>query len=255
MGKPSSTASLYGNCSVYDPDGNLMFRCDDRLRSWYLSMDLAEAADQGRNIRLTFTPRGPGHAQDPYFLQDFKNRCVVCGVEKDLSHHHVVPKCYRRHFPRDSYRYGRWMYDVLLLCVDCHDRYEDSAKQLKEAIAIEAGAPPEGSFNLDQTEVRVIKLAAALRRHGDLMPEVRRLELEAELRVLLGKESLGEDDLLQAWQLRLKGRTTPAALLVVRKLEDLDGFARRWRVHFTERMKPRHLPQGWTPDRPIYSES
>jgi hypothetical protein len=147
------------------------------------------------------------------------------------------------------------MYDVLLLCVDCHDRYEDSAKQLKEAIAIEAGAPPEGSFNLDQTEVRVIKLAAALRRHGDLMPEVRRLELEAELRVLLGKESLGEDDLLQAWQLRLKGRTTPAALLVVRKLEDLDGFARRWRVHFTERMKPRHLPQGWTPDRPIYSES
>jgi len=254
MAKATKSARLYGNCSVYDPDGRLMFRCDDRLRRWYFFMGLAEAYGTD-GIRLKFQPKGPGHAQDPYFLQVFKNQCVVCGSLEDLSHHHVVPYCYRRHFPRDSYRYGRWMYDVLLLCVGCHDRYEDSARTLKEEIAKESGVPPEGAFNLAPPEVRTVKLAAALRRHGDLMPQARRQELEEELKALLGLDSLSEEDLLRAWQLRLKGRTTAAGALIVGKLEDLDGFARRWRVHFMERMKPRHLPQGWTPDRPIYSES
>jgi hypothetical protein len=249
----SPSASLYGNCCVYDPQGTLIFRCDDRLRRWYLGLGLADEVPSG--IILRFQPKGPGHSKDPYFLQDFKNRCVGCGSEDSLSHHHVVPYCYRRHFPKDTYQYGRWMYDVLLLCIDCHERYEGAATQLKNEIAAELGVDPQGIPSLNKAEIRMVKLAHALRRHADAMPAPRRLELEVELKRLLGTDVLTEQDLLKAWHLRLRGRTTPAGLLVVQKLTDLDGFARRWRIHFMERMKPRHLPQGWTPDRPIYSES
>lgn len=250
MAKPCSSADLYGNCAVHGPDGTLLFRTDANLRDWYLGKGLAKETGPQR-IDLTFTPKGPGHAAEPYFLQDFQNRCVVCGSQDLLSHHHVVPKCYRRHFPKDSYRYGRWMYDVLLVCVHCHEKYEDLAYQLKREIALEYGAR-DTETALTHTEVRMVKLSAALRRHGHLMPPARRLALEAEFRGHAGCEPTPEA-LAQAWLLRKKSFTTSAAEVITSRIQDLDGFAQRWRLHFIQATKPRFLPEGWVPEKAIYS--
>jgi hypothetical protein len=255
-GKSSGSYFLYHNCTVYHPTtGLIMFRCDQPRMKWYLESGLAELVQQDPPaIRLTFTPRGPGHLQDPYFLQDFKNRCVVCGSEENLSHHHVVPYAYRRHFSRESYRYGRWMYDVLLNCLGCHERYEKQANELKIEIAGEHGVPIEGVPNVTPDQIRAAKLACTVFKHGHKMPPERRAQMETELKKLLGKDELDGDDLLFWYGFRHRVLVTPAGELIAPNIKDIDDFAIRWRKHYLRHMKPKFLPQGWDPERRIYSE-
>lgn len=250
-----ATKSLYGNCIVMTGDV-AMFRCDDERKAWYLSMGLAEVVSESPPvIRLTFQPKGPGHAGDPYFLQEFKNRCVVCGTDDGLSHHHIVPYCYRRYFPKDSYDYGRWFYDVLLLCLECHHSYEEFAHQLKHVIAHEHGVPAHGLTTVNRDEAVIMKAAAALHRHWESLPVDRKLHFEGILKAYLGKESLDREDPSKVFDVLRRGiSTTTAGEIVVRKLQDHDAFAIRWRKHFLRHMKPAYLPDLWDPERRIYSE-
>lgn len=248
-----ATKSLYGNCVVMSGDV-VMFRCDQERMDWYISMNLATLVSRDPLVlQLKFKPKGPGHNGDPYFLQEFKNRCVACGVEEGLSHHHVVPYCYRKFFPKESYECGRWFYDVLLLCLDCHHGYEGRAHELKLSIAHEHGVPPGGTTTLTKDESTIIKAAAALDRHE--LPPKRREHFEKILTTYLGKDELGENDPKNVFiSLRASVVTTPAAQIIVSQIKDIDDFAIRWRKHFLRHVKPRFLPDLWNPERRIYSE-
>lgn len=249
------TNSLYGNCVVKAGDLT-MFRCDQDRMNWYLSMGLAELVSADPPIlQLKFKPKGPGHSGDPYFLQEFKNRCVVCGVETGLTHHHILPYCYRRHFPRASYENGRWFYDVLLLCMGCHDTYEQRAKELKAMIAHEHGVAPWGATNLNRDEVVIMKAAITLHRHGPLLPREKLDRFEAIVKTYLGKKELAPEDAENVFTIIRDGIiNTSAAEIIVGRLQDLDAFAIRWRRHFLRHMKPAYLPNLWDPERRIYSE-
>lgn len=250
-----ATNSLYGNCVVMAGDV-AMFRCDQERMDWYVSNGLATVVSMDPPVlRLNFKPKGLGHAGDPYFLQEFKNRCVVCGIEEGLSHHHIVPYCYRRFFPKESYEYGRWFYDVLLLCLECHHSYEHRAHELKITIAHEHGVQPWGTSTLTRDEVLIMKAAAALDRHQDKMPPEKRRKFEDILKAYLGKDVLGPEDPVDVFEtIRAGIVTTPAAQIIVAQLKDVDDFAIRWRKHFLRHMKPAYLPDLWNPERRIYSE-
>lgn len=250
-----ATKGLYGNCVVKHGEIT-MFRCGVDRMNWYLEKGLAvlESSDPPV-LQINFTPKGPGHSGDPYFLQEFKNRCVVCGKDEDLSHHHIVPYCYRRHFPKDSYEAGRWFYDVLLLCVRCHDRYERQANGLKDEIASEHGISSSGLSNLSKDDVIVIKACAALVKHSDEMPEDRRKYFEGVVKAYLGVEQFTREEAQNVWKNLMDAQEVVAAgVIVVSKLTDFDAFAIRWRQHFMKHMKPKFLPIGWNPERRIYSE-
>jgi hypothetical protein len=233
-----------------------MFRCDQERMDWYVSHGLATVVSTDPPmLRLNFKPKGLGHAGDPYFLQEFKNRCVVCGIEDGLSHHHIVPYCYRRFFPKDSFDSGRWFYDVLLLCLECHHSYERRAHELKQSISHEHGVPPWGTTNLNKDEIVIMKAAATLDRHRDKLPREKRERFERILKGYLGKDELEEDDVRNAFEIIREGIvTTPAAEMIVSKIRDLDAFASRWRKHFLRHMKPAFLPDLWNPERRIYTE-
>jgi hypothetical protein len=250
-----ATRSLYGNCVVMSGE-RVMFRCDQDRVDWYLSMGLATVVSRDPTVlQLTFIPKGPGHDGDPYFLQEFKNRCVACGTDEGLTHHHIVPYCYRKFFPKESYEYGRWFYDVLLLCGDCHHSYEDRAHELKQSIAHEHGVPSCGTTTLTKDESTVMKAAIALDRHRDKIPVDKRERFENIVKAYLGKESLAEVDLKNVVTVLRDGIvTTPAAKIIVAKIKDIDDFATRWRRHFLRHVKPRYLPDLWNPERRIYSE-
>jgi len=254
MARPSRR--LYGNCVVLSPDSDRpMFRCDRERMEWYLERKLAVLVSEDPPVlRLTFQPKGPGHAGDSYFLQGFKNQCVVCGSQDDLSHHHIVPDGYRRYFPRISYVLGRWMYDVLLLCVRCHERYERMANEFKETIAVEYGIPSSGISNLTRDKLRFMKAAIALERHGDKIPEGRRTLLEGDVKAYLGKDAFTREDLALWKEIQQSIDVTPPGEMIISKIPDIDDFAIRWRWHFMTQMKPRFLPSGWNPERRIYSE-
>lgn len=250
-----ATTSLYGNCVVKYGDVT-MFRCDQERMNWYLSMGLADVVSADPPvIRINFKPKGPGHANDPYFLQEFKNRCVVCGLEDNLSHHHVVPYCYRKYFPKDTYENGTWFYDVLLLCLNCHDSYEGRANELKQSIAHEHGVPSSGITNLNSDEVVIMKSAMTIHRHAGRLPADKLERFEQVLKTYLGKDTLSPEDPENVFNnIRAGIITTPAGQIIVSQLKDLDAFAIRWRQHFLRHMKPAFLPDLWLPERRIYSE-
>lgn len=251
-----ASRALYNNHLFLSGD-TPVFRCDWRRVQWYLSKGLAYFVSHDPPVlRLNFKPKGPGHATDPYFLQEFKNQCVVCGSTERLSHHHIVPKCYRNYFPRDSFDKGKWFYDVLLLCLKCHNQYEKQANGLKREIAGEYGIPVSGVTNLNKERLDLMKAGAALHRHRDKLPPEKRLLFENLIKGYLGKETLEPGDARGVWKAVLDElETTPAAAIIVKGLSDIDQFSIRWRHHFLKTMKPAFMPDYWKADRRVYTEA
>jgi hypothetical protein len=246
--RPAIRTHLYQNCRVYGPDGELMFRCNRRRLDWYLARDLA--LEKGENaIQLLFEPKGPGAAGDRYYLEDRDNVCVVCGAVEQLTRHHVVPDSYRRHFPGGITAHN-W-FDVLLLCISCHEEYEQRALDLRQQIADEHGVALNGlAPPVDNEALRAVKFASALKRHWPTIPEPRREVLLDELRRYLKKDIITEQDILATSELDSRtGRGIPAGKIIVEQTSNLDVFVRRWREHFIATMQPRFLSRHWVVNR------
>ena len=102
---------LYGNCQILHPDGSLMCYCAMRKINWYLKRNLAtQISNNPVVIKLNFQPKGKGNADNPFYLQERRNICVVCGTQENLTKHHCVPYCFRKHFPNEykSHTSGLW---------------------------------------------------------------------------------------------------------------------------------------------------
>lgn len=225
-----------------------MFRCNRRRLDWYLARGLAVAQGED-SIQLLFEPKGPGAAGDRYYLEDRDNVCVVCGAAEQLTRHHVVPDSYRRHFPTGMTAHN-W-FDVLLLCIECHEAYELRALELRQRIADEHGISLNGQPPpIDKEALRVVKVACALRRHWRTIPEPRREVLLDELRRYLKKDLITEQDILTASDLDIRlGGGLLAGKIIIEQTSDLDAFVRRWREHFIITMQPRFLSRHWAVNR------
>lgn len=239
---------IFGNKKIYHPDGFLMFRCGDDKLDWYVSRGLAKKV--GDDAQLLFAPKGMGYFQDEYLLADKSNICVVCGhsEELELTRHHVVPYCYRVHFPLVYKEHNH--YDVLPLCRKCHDIYEHSyAFQLKEELAGRYDAPLNGVFdviNLDYN--RAVARAFVIQKQGDKLPANRKQLMLDFITKYLGRIPTNDDLHLLAKKPKLNicDIKITHGKLVVSKIENLDEFVRMWRNHFITTMNPKYLPAGWT---------
>src|SRR5271154_4010708 len=90
---------MYDNCRLYGPDGLFMAFCDKKRFNWYLKKGLANQIDD-KSIQLNFSPKGTGCSERGQYLKTPRQSiCVVCGTDKDLTKHHVVPTRFRKHFP------------------------------------------------------------------------------------------------------------------------------------------------------------
>ena len=224
-----------------------MFRCNRDRLDWYLARGLAVAKGEDA-IQLAFEPKGPGAAGDEYYLEDRQNICVVCGTDQQLTRHHVVPDSYRRHFP-DGMTAHNW-FDVVLLCIPCHEEYEQTALGLRQRIAGEHDIPLNGlAPPLDADAFRIVKYASALKRHWSSIPEDRRQFMIDELRRYLKKDVITQQDMLAACELDFRSRGIPAGKIIVEQIGDLDAFVQRWREHFISTMQPKYLSRRWVVNR------
>lgn len=256
MGLQGATTKLYGNCAGYSQSGELIFRCNTKKMRWYLNRGLAEEiSSDPPAIRLLFKPKGNGHAGDRFFLQARKNECVVCGTDKDLTRHHVLPHSYRRWFPKSLDCYGP--YDVFALCIDHHEQYEESADTLKEKLVAEFNAPLHGIGGSACPVIRKGASAAhALLKYGSKIPEHKVAELEGVVKKTFGGE-LSSDALKKLVDSSRSAYKTHGRL-VVEELNGFEGigkFVIRWRKHFLETMEPKYLPKWWKVDRVFTPEA
>lgn len=231
-----------------------MFRCDTDRIEWYLDRDLAVVVtEEPMTIQLTFTPKGKGHIDEPFYLSEKENCCVVCGGREYLTRHHAVPHCYRRFFP--EHLKSRSSHDVLPVCVDCHETYEKEAQKLKKQIAAELELPINGGTKWDDSARqyhRAKSSAHALVRYLDKIPSERQEYLRNNISEYLGKVVTDEDiEKLAEVPRRGAGRYLGDPGLfshgraVVEKITDFDAFVVRWRKHFCDTMNPQHLHEHW----------
>ncbi|KAF9193523.1 hypothetical protein BGZ51_003078 [Haplosporangium sp. Z 767] len=152
---------VYDNISVYaPPDSNLIFRCSQKRADWYLSRSLARSLSP-TSIHLTFVPAGQGRANDPYYLEERDNRCVVCGVETveaGAAMLHVVPEQYRKWFPIRLKSHSS--HDIVLACPQCTGQWDREAAVVRKKIVTIYNIPLEGVGWIKDHEAGMAKRAA-----------------------------------------------------------------------------------------------
>ncbi|KAK9056710.1 hypothetical protein SSX86_024072 [Deinandra increscens subsp. villosa] len=216
--KFSCKSPVYHNCRIYANDGRLLCYCDRRKLEWYLQRDLAKLVDEDPPaIMLLFEPKGrPEDEGNDFYIQSKKNICVGCGEGNHYLRYRIIPSCYRIHFPEHlkSHR----SHDIVLVCVDCHEKAHSSAERYKKKVALEFGIPlfvhkvvnSNEEQDVSGSSTSVMKLgdgvsplelrtaAMALIRHGPRMPPQRREELEQVVRKYYGGRDISEEDLEKA---------------------------------------------------------
>lgn len=239
---------LYENYVLIAPDGQILCRCNKKKAFWYLDRNLGELIETNL-VRLRFEPKGRGHAGDPFFMGERSNWCVVCGTQEDQTRHHVCPYCFRKHFP--DYAKNHNSFDVVPLCVLCHDRYERHAMELKKSLAAQYSVPLQGIVSEDdKTLVAMKRKASALLHHHDRMSAEKIERLSEALKSYLNKDSIAHDDLEELLAKKHnKGPLKSFGECLVEKVEDLDEFIIMWRKHFIATMEPKFMPQHWFVDR------
>ncbi len=247
-----STSKIYDGCRVMHPNGELMFRCKHKRANWYLDRGLAvKIKDHPFTVQLTFEPKGLGNIGDEFYLQSRDNLCVVCGSTEGLSRHHVVPHCYVRQM---SQQFRHNSHDVLPMCVPCHELYEQThSASLRQELADEYNAPINGNGEFVFPKPSV-KAAYVLLKYQSQLPEYRQQELRHQICKELGRQP-SDDDLQQLANMpkdmRKSDEFKTHGELVVSQITDLDAFVARWRSHFIETMKPKHLPRLWNVSRSV----
>ncbi|KAF9962631.1 hypothetical protein BGZ72_000051 [Mortierella alpina] len=156
-----SNAQVYDNISVYaPPDSNLIFRCSRKRANWYLSRSLARSLSPN-SIHLTFAPAGQGHVNDPYFLEERENKCVVCAketAEAGATMLHVVPEQYRKWFPLRLKSHSS--HDIVVACPECNAQWDREAAIVRKDIVRMYGIPLEGVGWIKDYEAGAAKRAA-----------------------------------------------------------------------------------------------
>ncbi|KAL7594019.1 hypothetical protein Lser_V15G34725 [Lactuca serriola] len=216
--KFSCKSPVYHNCRIYANDGRLLCYCDRRKLEWYLQRDLAKVIEEEPPaIMLLFEPKGrPEDEGNDFYIQSKKNICVGCGEGNHYLRYRIIPSCYRIHFPEHlkSHR----SHDIVLVCVDCHEKAHSAAEKYKKKVASEFSIPlfvqkvvDSNEESHDESGTSFMKLAdggvsplelrtaaMALLRHGPRMPAQRCEELKEVVKKYYGGREISEEDLENA---------------------------------------------------------
>lgn len=235
---------IYGNCRVLSPEGILMFRCDQKKVNWYLNRNLATVViDNPLTIKLNFKPKGLGNHKKEFGLSDMQNICVVCGSEKYLTKHHVVPYCYKQHLP--SRLKSRNHHDILSVCVDCHEEYERSADKLKYELSIKYNSPLSGILYKNREVIKYSKICSTLLRDDINIPKKRINDLRNSVKAFFGIKRLTKSRLNKLSKIKVDFIKKTHGEMVVQEIDDFQIFFEMWRRHFIEKTNPEFLPKGW----------
>jgi hypothetical protein len=241
----ATTRSIYHNVRFLNKNGDLIFFAQQKRARWYLDRGLAQVvSEEPYTVQLNFQTNGDGKKNDPFYLQERRNICVVCGISENLTCHHCVPYCYRIYFPEDLKSHS--CHDILPLCVQHHEAYEKHADQFRRELSKEFDVPYGGICEYDRGLVEAIKAARSLHGHEAKIPKDRKDILWARIKNRFPNEEIGLGELAKMhWQTI----SIPHGKLMMEKVSDVSAFMRRWREHFVQHTQPKFLPPYWSVER------
>lgn len=158
--------------------------------NWYITRNLAKpVTEDNKTIKLLFEPQGRGFSEmefidNKFYTVDRDNQCVVCGNKDKYLKYHIVPALYRQHFP-NSFKSHR-SHDVVLLCLECHEKANKETENLKMEIAKKFDCPLTGKNNplltLRNKLLTMAKFGLSFWKNKESIPKERKKFLKAELR-------------------------------------------------------------------------
>jgi hypothetical protein len=249
MPNNAATQVLFDNCLILAPDGQPTGRCEKKRIDWYLERGLADkVADDPITIKLKFEPSGRRGMKDPWTLLPKPNHCVVCGATEDLNRHHVVPWSFLRHMPNSHKKHNS--HDVLPTCTSCHTKYEEESQKKRKHFSELYGIPLSGMKENFRDEMYVRGLARSLTEHGDKIPPGRIVVMKLLLQEALGHVPT-DAEIKELAKLKPKPPSSGQGFgaQVMAQVKDFDEFAKFWRQHFLDTMKPKFMPDYWRVDR------
>ncbi len=119
---------LFRTFVVLGVAGQPIFRCSEKRARHYLKKGYArEASDGVLQLTNDVTEKRLERLYEGQFTEFFmavkNDRCGACGATSNLTRHHVIPT---RHKPRMPPRWRCCLSNILFVCWDCHQRYEDA---------------------------------------------------------------------------------------------------------------------------------
>lgn len=262
------------NWKVFHPNGKHMFTCGEKKANWYLERDLAKKVNY-REIQFTFTPKGDGYSDNEEFgLIERKPICVVSGTMDDLQRHHIVPYCYRTHFPKEFKSKNH--HDVVLINFKKHAEYELKANEFKNIIAEKYDVKTISEYNVEY----VLNLKQNNQHYTILLNNIKPLfssyghlsikKIREKLTVVSNNSNIDLDYLLSLNYIQLYKFYLDINDLHVENVEnfkseyklqfdhgyrvvqqlktekEIKDFVVLWRKHFIDTMKPKFMPEGWS---------
>lgn len=243
---PRSTNIIYENCRMFSPDGTFMAMVNRKKANYYISNNLADVVhddEDGLYFKLRFIPKKV--RQEDYCKEIKENLCVVCGATQELSRHHIVPRCYKKHLPPKYVR--KMFYDTVVLCFNCHSSYEEIANLYKKDlfklrnIDIEI---PQCILN----KYKVGSYARTLLIRKEVMPKEAFDSLKRIIDNYIDLNGGSCEELAANGKLQFKNECRIHIENCYKKLVDSFGaqkFIVHWRKHFVDTMKPKHMPKCW----------
>ncbi|XP_077546846.1 exonuclease 3'-5' domain-containing protein 2-like [Haemaphysalis longicornis] len=252
-------APLYGNCILQAPDGECLSNCNFKKLQWYVDRGLGtivSSGDEPLAVQLNFEPSHRPVLDEQYYIQNRDNICVVCGSKESLVRKNVVPHEYRKYFP--NIMKNHISHDILLLCIRCHQLSNLKDIALRKALARECNAPIDSSevvkFKEDPVLRKVRSAGRTLAQARNFLPQERVALLEDVLRDHFKVDEV-TDAIIQAAanvdRRIVNEKFVPHGLKVVEHFKENGGlvnFELRWRQHFLDTMKPKHMPPLWSVD-------
>jgi hypothetical protein len=121
-------ARLFATFLVLTTRGAPLLRCSQKRARFYLRKGYARQVSDGvlqftdDSTETTLAELYCGEFSE-FFVAVKNDRCVCCGRDNRLSRHHVVP---RRHKKKVPLPWRNCLSNVLFVCLDCHQRYEQT---------------------------------------------------------------------------------------------------------------------------------
>jgi len=250
---------LYNNAKLEAPDGQQLCVTDAGKAAWYVGKGLGHYVSQDPVVvRLHFEPAGrPEGEAGQYYLTEKTNRCVVCGKDDSYLRKYIVPHEYRKHFP--EIMRDHQSHDVLLFCIECHQRGNCFDLSLRQKLALECDAPigtEEDVKVKEDVELKQVRSAgrALINDKGHKIPDERIQQLEKVLRDYYGVDQVTRDVMRKGADLEtniLNDNYVPHGKKVVEhfmKEKGIIALEVMWRQHFLDTMNPQCLPPKWSVD-------
>ncbi len=246
---------IYESYSMLHPNGDFMCYVGSKRANWYVAKDLAVWVDENqKTFKLKFAPNGNGKRDLPFYNQTLENKCVVCGdCSNNLNKHHVVPYVFRSRFP-NQYKESNH-HDIVVTCLDCHEKYEHLAMDYKIKLVHDAGFVMNNSMS---KEAKHNKKIISARKMLEKIKSGQMNNPDGSCKVPSEKIKQFEDD-SQAELLEdnnpFLGNALWADQLVDKIINEnkIFEFVKLWRQHFIDNAQPKFLPDFWSLDHPLES--